>query len=249
MKLLLVLLTLSAFASGSGFSDNFNTGTLNSKLWTIDTGIAPGGNSTNTSTFSSSHVSLAQGMLALKLTQSLGSNGVIQSLGAEVRSITRYGYGTYSWTMRTASTATCPTCIGAAVPGQTSAGFSFVNNSRTEIDFEVEGGDDFYGTKNGADLNTVWMTNWSGTAAKQWSTFKLLAPDANFHTYKFVWTKSAISFYVDGSRVSVHTRHIPTAPAYIIMNLWGTNNIWWGGDATPGAARYMYIRNFSFTAQ
>ncbi len=249
MKFLLVVLTLSAFATGSGFSDNFNTGKLNSTLWTIDTGAAPGSNSTNTSTFSSSHVSLAQGMLALRLTQTLGSNGVIQSVGAEVRSLALYGYGTYSWIMRTASTATCPTCIGAAVPGQTSAGFNFVNNSQTEIDFEVEGGDDFNGTKNGADLNTVWMTNWSGLTAKQWSTFKLIAPDANFHTYKFVWTSSAISFYVDGSLVSVHTQHIPTARAYILMNLWGTNNIWWGGYATKGATRYLYIRKFSFTAQ
>ena len=58
MRLLFVLLTLSAFASGSGFSDNFSAGKLNSSLWTIDTGTAPGGNSTNSSTFSSSHVSL-----------------------------------------------------------------------------------------------------------------------------------------------------------------------------------------------
>jgi len=249
MKLLLVFLALSAFASGSGLSDNFSTGRLNTNLWTIDTGRAPGNNSTNSSTFSSYHVSLSQGVLALKLTQSLGSNGVIQSVGAEVRSLARYGYGTYSWTMRTASTATCPTCVGAAVPGQTSAGFSFVNNSQTEIDFEVEGGDDFYGRTNGGDLNTVWMTNWSGLSAKQWSTYKVIAPDANFHTYKFVWTSSSISFYVDGTRVSVHTLHIPTAPAYIIMNLWGTNNIWWGGYKTLGATRYLYIRNFTFTAQ
>lgn len=249
MKFLLVLLTLSAFASGSGFSDNFSAGKLNSSLWTVDTGAAPGGNSTNTGTFSSSHVSLAQGVLALKLTQNLGTNGVIQSVGAEVRSIALYGYGTYSWTMRTASTATCPTCIGAAVPGQTSAGFVYVNKSQTEIDFEVEGGDDFYGVKNGADLNIVWMTNWLGTNAKQWSTSKLTAPDANFHTYKFVWTSSSISYYVDGHLVSVHTQHIPTAKAYIIMNLWGTNNIWWGGYKTLGATRYLYIRNFTFTAQ
>lgn len=249
MKVMLVLLAVSTFASGSGFSDNFNTGQLNSKLWTIDTGTAPGGNSTNTGTFSSSHVSLSQGMLALKLTQNLGTNGLIQSVGAEVRSLALYGYGTYSWTMRMASTATCPSCIGAAVPGQTSAGFIYVNQSQTEIDFEVEGGDDFYGVNNGADLNTVWMTNWLGTNAKQWSTFKLLAPDANFHTYKFVWTSSSISYYVDGQLVSVHTRNIPAAKAYILMNLWGTNNIWWGGYKTLGSTRYLYVRNFTFTPQ
>jgi len=127
MRLLFVVLTLSAFASASGFSDNFSAGKLNSSLWTIDTGAAPGRNSTNNSTFSSSHVSLSQGMLALKLTQNLGTNGVIQSVGAEVRSMALYGYGTYSWTMRTASTAACPTCVGAAVPGQTSSGFLYVN--------------------------------------------------------------------------------------------------------------------------
>lgn len=249
MKLLFVILTLSVFATASGFSDKFNTGKLNASLWTIDTGTAPGGNSTNSATFSSSHVSLAQGMLALRLTQNLSTSGVIQSVGAEVRSLALYGYGTYSWTMRTASTATCPTCIGAAVPGQTSAGFLYVNKSQTEIDFEVEGGDDFYGAKNGADLNIIWMTNWLGANAKQWSTFKLMAPDANFHTYTFVWKSSSISYYVDGRLVSVHTQHIPTAKAYIIMSLWGTNNIWWGGYKTLGLTRYLYIRNFSFTAE
>lgn len=249
MKLMLVFLALSAFASGSGFSDNFSAGNLNTSLWTIDTGTAPGNNRTNTGTFSSSHVSLAQGMLALRLTQNLGTNGVIQSVGAEVRSRALYGYGTYSWTMRTASTATCPTCIGSAVPGQTSAGFVYVNGSQTEIDFEVEGGDDFYGVKNGGDLNIAWMTNWLTTSAKQWSTFKLTAPDAGFHTYKFVWKSSSISYYIDGHLVSVHTQHIPSAKAYILMNLWGTNNIWWGGYKTLGATRYLYIRNFTFTAQ
>jgi len=135
------------------------------------------------------------------------------------------------------------------VPGQTSSGFIFVNNSQTEIDFEIEGGDDFNGTNNGADLNTVWMTNWLGISAKQWSTAHLTAPDANFHNYKFVWTSSSVSFYIDGKLVSTHTQNIPTSKAYILMNLWGTNNIWWGGYATPGTTRYLYIRRFTFIPQ
>lgn len=97
-------------------------------------------------------------------------------MGVELQSHFTYGYGTYEWVMRASSTSATPTGTGSVVSGQISAGFNFVNNSQTEIDFEIEG----------QHPNTVWMTNWISTTQKQYSSAFLASPQAGFHHYKFV---------------------------------------------------------------
>ena len=44
-----------------------------------------------------------------------------------------------------------------------------------------------------------------------------------------------------------HTRDLPTVPAPFLFNMWGTNKSSWGGMATIGPTRYMYISNFKYT--
>lgn len=224
--------------SGSGsFSDSFSTGSLDPSKWLASNGSAPGSISgVNYGSFEPSNVDLSKGMLCLKLQQQPSSTGVL-SVGAEIQSITTYGYGTYEWVMRASSTSQTPTGVGTVVSGQISAGFSFVNNSETEIDFEIEG----------QNPDTIWMTNWISTTQKQYSSVFLASPDVNFHHYKFIWQPGQIAFYIDGALVSTHTSNVPSTAAYIMINHWGTNSTGWGGLATTGVERYLYASSFTYT--
>jgi len=125
---------------GNGsFSDRFSTGSLDTSKWLASNEPAPGNISgVNYGSFIPSNVDLSKGMLCLKLQQQQGTSGVM-SVGGQLQSLTTYGYGTYEWVMRVSSTSATPTGAGSVVSGQISSGFSFVNNSQTEIDFEVEG--------------------------------------------------------------------------------------------------------------
>ncbi len=224
--------------SGAGsFSDTFNTGALDPSKWLASNGFAPGSISgVNYGSFVPSNVDLSKGMLCLKVQQQQGSSGIL-SVGGEIQSLTTYGYGTYDWVMRASSTSSTPTGPGAVVSGQISAGFSFVNNSQTEIDFEIEG----------QNPDTVWMTNWISTTQKQYSSVFLASPDANFHHYKFIWAPGQIDYYIDGKLVSTHTSNVPSTPAYVMINHWGTNSTGWGGPATLGVERYLYVSSFTYT--
>jgi len=224
--------------SGLGsFSDTFSTGSLDPSKWLASNEPAPGNISgVNYGSFVSSNVDLSKGMLCLRLQQQQGSSGIM-STGGQIQSLTTYGYGTYEWVMRASSTSSTPTGAGSVVSGQISAGFSFVNNSQTEIDFEIEG----------QTPDTVWMTNWTSTTQKQYSSVFLASPDAGFHHYKFVWAPGKIDFYIDGVLVSTHTLNVPSAAAYIMINHWGTNSTGWGGLATVGVERYLYVSSFNFT--
>jgi len=224
--------------SGSGsFSDTFSTGSLDPSKWMASSGFAPGSISgLNYGSFEPSNVDLSKGMLCLKLQQQQGSSGVL-SIGGEIQSITTYGYGTYEWVMRASSTSQTPTGVGTVVSGQISAGFSFVNNSETEIDFEIEG----------QNPDTIWMTNWISTTQKQYSSIFLASPDVKFHHYKFVWQPGQIAFYLDGALVSTHTVNVPSTPAYVMINHWGTNSTGWGGMGTTGVERYLYVSRFTYT--
>jgi hypothetical protein len=97
------------------FHETFSSGSLDKTKWFIDTGKAPGNIAgVNTGTLSAEHVDLSTGMLRLKLTQSV-SGGLATSTGAEIRSKQLFGYGTYVWVARAASTSDTPRGAGAAV--------------------------------------------------------------------------------------------------------------------------------------
>jgi len=219
------------------FSDSFNTGRLDTSKWMASNSPAPGNISgVNYGSFIPANVDLSKGMLCLKLQQQQGPTGV-QSVGAEIQSITTFGYGTYEWVMRVSSTSPSPTGAGSVVSGQVSGAFTFVNNSQTEIDFEVEG----------QNPNTLWLTNWISVTQKQYSNVVVPSPQNGFHHFKFIWAPGKIDFYLDGKFVSRHTANVPKAPAYILINHWGTNSKGWGGKATLGVQRYLYISSFKYT--
>lgn len=230
----------------SSITDNFSGGVLNSNLWVIDTGSSPAPGPGNTGTFSAANIDLSQGMLAIKLTQTAGSP--IVSVGGEVRSIATYGYGTYTCRMRASSTSTTPTGAGTERSGSDSSCFSFINNSQTEIDsaeFEGQGSPGLAGCTVGT-VCAEW-TNFNGISNSTNTNTVVSDADQVFHNYTWVWTPASIVFQVDGVTVTTHTTNIPSAPAFVIFNHFGTNSASFGGVATTGVTRWQYISSFSYT--
>jgi hypothetical protein len=218
--------------AGATFFDNFSSGTLDTSKWIASNWGAPGGG-----TFVPSYLDFSTGMLRIKVTQT-NSGGGVASVGGELQSKKAFGFGTYEWVMRASSTSSTPNGSGYTVSGQISSGFIFVNNSQTEIDSpEIEG----------QNPGTLWWTTWTSVNTKQSTSSQApFAPENGFHSYKCVWTTSSIKFYVDNVLVSTHTGVVPQAPAYGMINHWGTNSRGWGGLATTNITRYMFVRSFSF---
>jgi beta-glucanase (GH16 family) len=219
--------------AGATFFDDFSKGKLDTSKWIASNWSAPGGGK-----FVPSYLNFSSGMLRIKVTQTHTSTGAISSVGGELQSIKTLGFGTYEWVIRASSTSSTPKGSGVAVSGQISSGFVFVNNSQTEINSpEIEG----------QNPGTLWWTTWAGLTKKQsTSTQAPFAPEKGFHSYKCVWTRTEVKFYVDSMLVSSHTGVVPHAPAYAMINHWGTNSRGWGGLATTNITRYMFVRSFSF---
>ncbi len=262
---LLVLLTLTTVASAAppgknsctAWSEDFNGTVVNPNIWVVANGQAPGYIAgVHRGYYVPANVSLGNGWLKLKLDQAKGPvdgnpNGVISS-GALIYSVAKCGYGTYEWRMRMSSTASTPLDVygnptdGQPISGSVSAGFNYVNNSQTEIDFEFSA----------LNSDRLWMVNWfntrprtAPTADEETATYlSSFNPWSAIHTYRFVWAPGSITYFVDGvQRGAPHTTNVPSTAAYIMINHWGTNSSGWGGPATKDTPRYFHIDRFSYT--
>jgi beta-glucanase (GH16 family) len=236
----------------SGWRDDFSFGRVDVTRWVIGSGQAPGYiPSYHIGYYDPSHASVTDGYLVMLLTQQNGTvdehgQGVI-SRGALLYTRQMYGYGTYQWRMRMSSTAPTPQGEGSPVSGSVSAGFLYANNSQTEIDFEFSG----------LTPDSLWLVNWLNpnpnldpTGADE--TYTAVEPfnsTSSFHTYKFVWQRGKITYYIDDALKAVHKANVPKAPAYFMINHWGTDGPNWGGAATVGVSRYFYVDWVSYTPQ
>jgi beta-glucanase (GH16 family) len=238
----------NAKPSSGGWQDDFSGSSLSKKMWVVASGQAPGYiPGYYIGYYDPSDVKLVSdstgSYLRLQLTQQTGAvdtnTAGIVSHGALVYSKSKYGYGIYEWRMRMSSTSSTPTGAGDSVSGSVSAGFVYVNNSQTEIDFEFSGD----------DAGNVYLVNWLNTSPQSdptdteetYTRFSLPTVSTDFHDYKFVWQPGLIDFYVDGHLADSHTDNVPSAPAYFMINHWGTDGPFWGGYATVGTTRYFYI--------
>ncbi|MBI4165367.1 MAG: glycoside hydrolase family 16 protein [Acidobacteria bacterium] len=234
----------------SAFTDNFDGTAVDGNRWVVANGQAPGYRfAEHIGYYQPDRVSVSEGYLRIRLTQEYGTvdgvGGVI-SRGGLVYSKLKCGYGTYEWTVRMSTTADGPMNLsGGPVTGSVSAGFNYVNNSDTEIDFEFSA----------KDPQTLWMVNWHNTntsqdPTEQHETYSWLNPfdsTTYFHHYKYVWEPGKITFYADGVQRAVHTTDVPSAAAYFMINHWGTDGPNWGGYASPYVTRYYYIDSVKFT--
>jgi endo-1,3-1,4-beta-glycanase ExoK len=214
--------------TASTFTDNF----ANLNNWIVSDWGAPGGGQ-----FKPDHVDISTGMLRLIVTQDGTTAG---SIGGEVQSRQSFGYGRYDFVVRASSTSATPDGTGSSVSGQITGCFNFVNDSETEIDApEIEGQNPLL----------LQFTNWRTTSENEHSVWPVSwPPEAGFHKYSFIWNVDRIDFLVDDMLVSTHTQYVPSAPAYIMFNHWGTNSTEWGGLATPEVTRYVYVKSVTFTA-
>jgi beta-glucanase (GH16 family) len=167
----------------------------------------------------------------------------ISSKGAEIATVDKFHYGTFEWSMRASSTSATADGIGTPVSGSITGCFVYLTGAQTEIDIEVEGNE-----RN----RTTQLTSWVGesnpnehTDVSPISDSQL--PHIGFHDYKFVWTPDEIEFYRDNVLIGTHTKVVPTEPANVMINHWGTNDKDWGGLATPDVTRYMWVKNFRYT--
>jgi beta-glucanase (GH16 family) len=235
----------------AGWQDGFAGYNLDNKRWVVASGRAPGYiPNYHVGYYQTNYVSVGAGYLTMLLTQENGpvdSGYGVVSRGALIYTKSTYGYGTYEWRMRMSSTAASSVGEGYPTSGSVSAGFIYVNNSQTEIDFEFSG----------TDLDTLYMVNWLNPNPARdptednetYSFVRPFDPASSFHTYKFIWQKGKISYYVDGILRAVHTTNVPSAPAHFMINHWGTDSGNWGGTATVGIPRYFYVDWVRYTPQ
>lgn len=224
------------------FVEDFSSGKLDPAKWTVSTWTAPGGSATHKGTFLAKNVSIVDGILCLKLTQAAMSYGV-SSKGGEIATVEKFHYGTFEWEVKASSNATTVAQVGTPVSGSITGCFIYLDGAKTEIDFEVEGG-----TRN----RMTQLTSWVGESNPNEHTdvFPVTngkLPHEDFFKYKFVWMPGKIEFYRDDILIGTHTKVVPTEPASVMINHWGTDNVDWGGKATVGVERTMWVKNFKYT--
>jgi hypothetical protein len=229
----------STGSSGSGTSTTGSSGSSGSSSlvgpsefnfsgydWETHNGSAPpvGNVNGNVGTFDPMNVAVGS-ELVLSLTQTQNGSQILSS-GSEVMTKQTFSYGTFEFTSR----------VDNVLSGSDSSGFLYAPNSSTEIDMEQVGN----------KPDAVDCTNWKGVSNFQ-DTEVTGFHQGNSHDFKIVWASTHVDWYVDGQLVVSHTQAVPSAPAPFLFNMWGTNKSTWGGMATVGPTRYMYISNFKYT--
>src|SRR6185437_1162769 len=93
-----------------------------------------------------------------------------------------------------------------------------------------------------------WVMRTSSTSATPYGEGSAMSGQVSSGFAFIDASTTEIDFEIDGVLVSTHTEDIPQVPAYVMINHWGTNSTGWGGLATVGVSRYMYISSFTYTA-
>ena len=167
----------------------------------------------------------------LKITLS-NKGGKIAPYGCgEVQSMKKMTFGVYEVSMRSAKGS-----------GLNSNFFTYTGDPvHDEIDFEFLG-------KNPKTVQVNYFAN-----NKNYGGVNInLGFDASaaFHTYKFVWEPTRITWFVDGKQVfqtKVGAKNLPLHPQRFYMSLWSgskTANGWLGpfNYTAPASAEYEWVR-------
>lgn len=229
----IALVSFLGFLSDGSFEDNFDT--IDTKYWNVSDWAAPGNLNQNNGMFEIENVSIVDGYLRLELNQYVADDGSIISLGGELSSVYEFGYGTYEFRMRSGSTSETPYGIGDNVSGGVSASFTYQTDAITEIDIEFEGQNTY-----------THLLSWVNGTRQNWAQLDLGITHDRFYTYRIIWSEESIVFFRDSIEIGRHSGNIPSIPSPMFFNHWGTNNRWWGGIASPGVSRYMFVDYFRF---
>lgn len=223
------------------FQDTFSTGALDTTKWSPTNTTYPNyAGAGNAVTFQTDHCLFNQGMLTEQLDQPTSGT----STGCELVSKQSFGYGTYECIMRASSKSTTPNGVSTTQSGQISTCFIISDgSSRTEIDSpEIEGQFPLQ----------LEFTNWLNGANKGAALIQAaFCPQDGFHKYRFIWTPTSVTYYVDDAQVAVHITDVPTAqnPGFIDLNHYGTNFTGFGGTSSTGVTRYVYYQSMKYWTQ
>ncbi len=243
------LLALGTFScpspqGGPIFSDQFDSGQLDSSRWIVATYKSPDSQlGINSGIYTAEMLDFSTGMLRIAVDQTQTDDGVF-SQGGLIFSKEKFGYGSYEFVMRMTSPSITPNGGGGAHSGAVSSAFLYDTNSETEIDLEFVGNQD-----------AMWITSWKNPdplhppTSEMKQSIELPNHDlaTGFHTYTLVWEPAKVQVFIDGTLKATLTRNIPSAPARIMLQHRGTNSDKWGGMATLGMTRYAYFRSVKFT--
>jgi beta-glucanase (GH16 family) len=178
----------------------------------------------------------------------IGTFGLVSStacaestIGPEYRTNGYYGYGTYSFSMKSAPQAS-GVVMGAFVyrgPYDNDNG----NPAHNEIDIEfLKGGVQFNYYHNNIGGHEVFLT------AKQLG----FDPSKNFHLYSFSWQPNMIKFLVDGVVKTTQTIDVPAAEeggAKIAINLWKCLASTWCGAVPTTVNTTGYVDWVGYTVK
>lgn len=227
------------------FSDNFHTGKLDTSKW-IEANWKAADNrpGLNDGQYVPGMLDFSQGMLRIEMTQTKGQGNVVISRGGAIQTKEKFQYGRFDVVMRQTSTSPTATGAGQTLTGAVSSTFIYNSNSESEIDIEFLG-----------DKFAMMATNWHNQNPAKAPTGSCKHTDATaprhlgegFHTYTVLWLPKSVEWYVDGQIVARHTDHVPSTPATVIIQHRGTNSPLWGGNASVGVTRYTYIKSFAYT--
>ena len=142
--------------------------------------------------------------------------------GGEIKTVARYGYGTYEARIRT-----------PAAPGSISAFFlyQFGTRSNDELDIEI------FNDGSRRVMFTVWVAD-----RQKYNVTKVLPfdPSAAFHRYRIDWRAGRVEFLVDGVSMQVwsHKKNVPTNAMHVMANSWWPT---WLTPAPLGSDQAMLI--------
>lgn len=230
----LISFTLVEQSVAEAFKDEFNT--LNYETWSVSDWKSPAfKDDHHYGNFVTHNVWVNDGYLVLKLEQSIDSKGVIYSEGSEISTKQEFLYGTFEFNVRFSSDSNLPNFHGNPISGSVGGAFLYSHEPFSEIDIEVEN----------SKSDTLHTLTWEKNETNK-EHFEVNNDSKVFKTYTIIWEPNTVSFYVDGILSSVHSQVVPKEPMRVFFNHWGTDSEWWGGKATIGQPRYMFVDYFSY---
>jgi beta-glucanase (GH16 family) len=172
----------------------------------------------STRVHSAQNVSVAGGILTLKLSASPPGTKPVCAEIASKRSDFRYG--SYRASIRTSH-----------VPGGVVGWFVYRDSPLNEIDVEML-------TKDNRDLH---FTLHHVQTDVDYKLVKLdFDPADDFHEYRFDWHPGSVDYFVDGKPAGSLTKQVPDQDAAMMLNHWSGNIAGWGGPA-PTQDMYMDV--------
>ena len=169
-------------------------------------------------THSAANVTIADGILSLKLSASpQGTKPVCAEI---VSKRTNFRYGSYRASIKTSKT-----------PGGVVGWFTYRDSPLNEIDVEML-------TRENRNLYFTLHHIQENVDSK---VMKMdFDPTEAFHEYRFDWHPGKVDYFVDGKPAGTLSKQAPDMDAAIMLNHWSGNIAGWGGNA-PTQDMFMLV--------